>query len=336
MQIYNQAERLSTHSETESPVRAAGSASHRAVFMGTPGFVVPVLDALQDCPEVEVAAIYTPPDRRRGRGQAYEASPVKQRGQELGIPVVQPRTFRDTDVVAQLESYRPDVIVVAAYGRLLPPEVLAIPPFGCLNLHPSLLPRHRGPAPVAGAILAGENITGVSLMLLDEGMDTGPVIAQRERLIREFDDAGTLTEKLFVDGAALLVDTLPGWTAGSVSAVKQNDELATYTAKLERADGLADWTSSAETLSRRQRAYVPWPRLYTNWQGKEIKLLDVAPVPGAATEPGLVTNAGSEEIVIGTGEGLLVVRRLQMEGRRATGAQEFLRGYPDFKGARLG
>lgn len=327
---------MSSHSETESPVREAGAGSHRAVFMGTPDFVVPVLDALQDCPEVEVAAVYTPPDRRRGRGQTYEASPVKQRGQELSISVEQPRSFRDADVVAQLESYRPDVIVVAAYGRLLPPEVLTIPQFGCLNLHPSLLPRHRGPAPVAGAILAGDHLTGVSLMLLDEGMDTGPIIAQRERPIDASDDAGTLTKKLFADGAALLVNTLPGWTDGSVSAVKQNDELATYTAKLERADGLADWALSAEILSRKQRAYVPWPGLYTSWQGKEIKLLEVSPVSGAAVEPGLVTDAEGENIVIGTGKGLLGVRRLQMEGRRAGGAQEFLRGYPEFKGARLG
>ena len=327
---------MSSHSETESPVREAGAGSHRAVFMGTPGFVVPVLDALQNYPEVQVAAVYTPPDRRRGRGQAYEASAVNRRGQELGIPVVQPRTFRDAEVVAQLQSYRPEVIVVAAYGRLLPREVLTIPRFGCLNLHPSLLPKYRGPAPVAGAILAGDDNTGVSLMLLDEGMDTGPIIAQRERLIDASDDAGTLTEALFADGAALLVETLPGWIAGSVPAVKQNDELATYTAKLERADGLVDWALNAETLSRMQRAYVPWPGLYTSWQGKEIKLLDVAPVSGPGVEPGLVADADSENVVIGTGAGLLAVRRLQMEGRRATGAGEFSRGYPEFKGARLG
>ena len=327
---------MSSHSETESPVREAGAGSLRAVFMGTPGFVVPVLDALQDCPEVEVAAVYTPPDRRRGRGQTYEASPVKQRAEALGIPVEQPRTFRDADVVAQLESYSPHAIVVAAYGRLLPPQILAIPRFGCLNLHPSLLPRQRGPAPVAGAIMAGDHITGVSLMLLDQGMDTGPIIAQRERPIDASDDAGTLTEALFADGAALLVDTLPGWIDGSVSAVNQNHELATYTAKLERADGLADWTLSAETLSRRQRAYVPWPGLYTSWQGKEIKLLQVAPVPGAAVEPGLVSDANGARIAIGTGQGLLAVRRLQMEGRRAADAENFLRGYPEFKGARLG
>ena len=304
--------------------------------MGTPGFVVPVLDALQDCPEVELAAVYTPPDRRRGRGQTYEASPVKQRGQELGIPVVQPRTFRDADVVAQLESYRPDVIVVAAYGRLLPPEVLAIPPFGCLNLHPSLLPRHRGPSPVSGAILDGDDVTGVSLMLLDEGMDTGPVIALRERPIDASDDAATLTEALFAAGATLLVKTMPAWINGAIPAVQQDGNLATYTNKLERTDGLADWKLSAETLARRQRAYAPWPGLYTRWEGKELKLLDVASLHGASVEPGLVTAAHGAAIAIGTGQGLLAAHTLQLEGRRPADAGDFLRGYPQFIGARLG
>ena len=327
---------MSTHPETEFAIREAGAGSHRTVFMGTPSFVVPVLDALQDCPEVEVAAVYTPPDRRRGRGQTYEASPVKQRGQELGIPVEQPRTFRDAVVVARLESYRPDVIVVAAYGRLLPHEVLGIPPLGCLNLHPSLLPKYRGPAPVAGAILAGDGITGVSLMLLDEGMDTGPVIAQRERPIRESDDAATLTVELFAVGATLLVETLPGWVGGSIPAVEQDGDLATYTSKLERGDGLADWGLSAETLARRQRAFAPWPGLYTRWEGKELKLLDVAPVPGAGAEPGLVTVADGADIAIGTGQGLLAAHTLQLEGRRPADASDFLRGYPQFMGALLG
>lgn len=327
---------MSTHPETEFAIREAGAGSHRTVFMGTPSFVVPVLDALQVCPEVEVAAVYTPPDRRRGRGQTHEASPVKQRGQELGIPVEQPRTFRDADVAARLESYRPDIIVVAAYGRLLPPEVLAIPPFGCLNLHPSLLPKYRGPAPVAGAILAGDGITGVSLMLLDEGMDTGPVIAQRERPIRKFDDAAMLTEELFAVGVTLLVETLPGWIGGSIPAVEQDGNLATYTNKLERGDGLADWRLSAETLARRQRAYAPWPGLYTRWEGKELKLLDVAPLLGAGAEPGLVTVAGGAAIAIGTGQGFLAVHTLQLEGRRPADAGDFLRGYPQFMGALLG
>ena len=304
--------------------------------MGTPAFAVPVLDAIYEQPGLELAAVYTPPDRKRGRGQNLEASPVKQRAEALGVPVEQPRTFRNDEAVARLSACKPDVIVVAAYGRLLPPETLAIPRFGCLNLHPSLLPKYRGPAPVAGAILAGDRVTGVSLMLLDEGMDTGPIIAQRERPIDESDDAATLTETLFADGAELLIESLGGWTNGSISAWAQDDELATYTNKLERADGLADWNLSAEALSRRQRAYAPWPGLYTTWDGSELKLREVDPVPGEGVEPGLVTAVAEAEIAVGTREGLLAVRRLQLAGRRATNAEEFLRGHPEFRGARLG
>ena len=173
-------------------------------------------------------------------------------------------------------------------------------------------------------------------MLLDEGMDTGPIIAQRERVIDASDDAATLTETLFADGAELLIESLGGWTNGSISASEQDDELATYTNKLERADGLADWGLSAEVLSRRQRAYAPWPGLYTTWDGGELKLLEVSPVPGGGVEPGLVTAVAEAEIAVGTGEGLLAVRRLQLAGRRATNAEEFLRGHPEFRGARLG
>ena len=308
----------------------------RAVFMGTPDFVVPVLDALHESPDVELVAVYTPPDRKRGRGQSLEACPVKQRGESIGIQVEQPPTFRNTEAVGNLSAYQPEVIVVAAYGRLLPAEVLGIPRFGCLNIHPSLLPRYRGPAPVAGAILEGDDVTGVSLMLLDEGMDTGPVIAQREREIGDNDDAVSLTAELFAVGAELLIETLPGWMDGSVQTIEQDEGQATYTNKLEREDGLVDWGSSAELVSRKQRAYTPWPGLYTTWEGKQLKLLGVGPVPGAKADPGLVTETDSAAIAIGTGSGLLGVRRLQMEGKRPTGAQEFLRGYPAFKGARLG
>lgn len=304
--------------------------------MGTPEFAIPVLDALHAYAGVELVAVYTPPDRKRGRGQTLEPSPVKTRAQELGIPVVQPGTFRNAEAVAQLESNRPDVIVVAAYGRLLPPDVLAIPRYGCLNLHPSLLPKYRGPAPVAGAILAGDAITGVSLMLLDEGMDTGPIVAQRERMIDASDDAAVLTETLFADGAELLMDSLPGWMSGSIEAVEQDGDLATYTNKLERSDGAADWGLSADLLARRQRAFAPWPGLYTTWEGKELKLLEVVPVPGADVGPGLVTSAADAEIAVGTGDGLLGVRRLQLAGRRASTDGEFLRGYPEFRGSRLG
>ena len=304
--------------------------------MGTPALVIPTLEALCANSSVEVVAAYSPPDRRRGRGQVFEATPVKQRALELDIPVEQPATLRNSDAVDRLASYAPDVIVVAAYGRLLPAAALAIPPFGCLNLHPSLLPRHRGPSPVAGAILAGDDVTGITVMLLDEGMDTGPIIAQRQRSISPAEDAAGLTATLFTDGADLLNVSLPLWMSGAASAVPQNDALATYTGKMERDDGVADWNLSAETLARQQRAYTPWPGLHTLWDGKEVKLLDVEPLPGSG-EAGVVTVSATDgSIVVGTGEGLLAVRQLQLEGRRAIDADDFVRGYPQFVGARLG
>ena len=312
----------------------------RALFMGTPQFAAPALDALHDNPAVAVVAVCTPPDRRRGRGQTLEPTPVKQRALELGLPVMQPPTLRNPDAVAELASYRPDIIVVAAYGQLLLPEILNLPPLGCLNLHPSLLPRQRGPSPVAGAILAGDAVTGVSIMRLDEGMDTGPVIARQERPIRPDDDAATLTAALFRDGAALLNAIIPQWAAGAIPAIPQDAAQATYTAKIARADGQADWTLPAIQLARMQRAYTPWPGLHTRWNGKELKLLAVDAIPGGGVPPGIVTahNDGgiAIPIAIGTGDGLLAAHRLQLEGRRPADAADLLRGYPGLAGAVLG
>ena len=261
---------------------------------------------------------------------------MKQHAAELGIPVFQPPTLRNADAVSQLTGLAPDVIIVAAYGRLLPASVLELPRHGCLNLHPSLLPRHRGPSPVVGAILAGDLTTGTSLMLLDEGMDTGPIIAQRARPLSPDDDAQSLTPALFLEGAQLLDESFPGWIAGALPAKPQNDALATYTTKVERSDGAADWTLPAETLARRLRAYTPWPGLHTWWGDRELKILEAQAVAGVAVDPGLVVPGDGSSVAIGAGSGLLRVSRLQMEGRRPANADEFLRGYPDFLGAQLG
>ena len=299
-------------------------------------FALPALETLASNPAVELVAVYTPPDRRRGRGQVVEPSPVKARAQELDIPVHQPPTLRNQDAVDEFSRLKPELVVVVAYGRLLPAEVLEIPRFGCLNLHPSLLPRHRGPSPVPGAILAGDHTTGITLMLLDEGMDSGPVIAQRTRSIAPDDDAESLTKELFGEGASLLDASLPGWVSGDVTAWPQDDALATFTSKMERECGLADWNRSAEFLWRQQRAYTPWPGLHTAWQGKEVKLLAVSPLPSGNVEPGAVVRADGDRLAVGTGAGLLGIRRLQLEGRRPAEATDFVRGYPDFVGARLG
>ena len=334
--IYNQVIPLSTHSARESGRELSRENPLRAVFMGTPHFAVLALDTLASNPAIDVVAVYTPPDRRRGRGQVMEPSPVKARAQELEIPIHQPPSFRNPAVLDEFSQLKPELVVVVAYGRLLPAAVLDVPRFGCLNLHPSLLPRHRGPSPVPGAILGGDETTGITLMLLDEGMDSGPIIAHRARSIGPGDDAENLTTELFHDGAVLLSETLPAWLSGDVDARPQDDELATYTSKMERSDGMAGWNRTAEFLWRQQRAYTPWPGLHTTWQGKELKLLKVSPLPDSDAEPGTVVRVEGNVLAVGTGDGLLEVRSLQLEGRRPAETADFVRGYPDFIGARLG
>ena len=307
--------------------------------MGTPLPVVPALERLSGLPDVELVAAVTPPDRERGRGRRPSPPPVKEAALRLGIPVLQPESLRSARVQQELAGFSPDVIVVAAYGKFLPPPVLALPPHGCLNLHPSLLPQHRGPTPVATAILEGDEITGVSLMLLDEGMDTGPVIDQRKQLLTGNETAGELTDALFATGADLLVESVGPWTRGELSATPQDDDHATVSRKLERTDGLADWTLPAAALARRCRAFSPWPGLYTHWQDRALKLLDVTAIPERSNtaQIGLVLSGPPDApIAVATGDGLLSLHRLQLEGRRPVSAREFLAGYPDLMDAVLG
>jgi methionyl-tRNA formyltransferase len=268
--------------------------------------------------------------------------PLKAYALEKGLAVYQPASLRSERSQRELAGLKPDVIVVAAYGKILPPPVLNTPLHGCLNLHPSLLPRHRGPSPVAAAILEGEAATGVSLMLLDEGMDTGPVIAQLEHPLSGRETAETLTATLFKLGAELLLRNLATWVAGGLTARPQDGAQATVTRKLERADGQADWGLSAEVLERRRRAYSPWPGLFTHWQDKTLKLLDVVALPSEGarlrrTVPGQVVLLETNDVPVGVGcgQGLLGLKDVQLEGRRATAAGEFLRGHPLFIGAQL-
>lgn len=336
--------------------------STRTVFMGTPVFVIPVLEALGGTEGVEIVGVYTTPDRPSGRGRHQEMPPVKGYALECGLPVYQPATLRRGEVQAELVALHPDVIVVAAYGRFLPTEVLHLPPCGCLNLHPSLLPRYRGPSPVVTAILDGETVTGITLMLLDEGMDTGPVIAQRTYPLSPDDTAATLTPTLFRLGADLLLQNLAPWVSGKLTAQPQDEAKATVTRKLERADGVARWELSAVELERSRRAYTPWPGLFTYWQGQVLKLLDIVALPAEdssvssfvplsqageggisggqerlETAPGLVVPLSLKDISvgIGTGRGILGLKIVQLEGRRAVTAGEFLRGYPGFLHSRL-
>ena len=313
----------------------------RLIFMGSPGLVVPVLDALTRLENSQVVGVYTSPDRPRGRGRAEEMTPVKVYAVEHDLNVYQPATLRSAPTQTQLLALRPDVIVVAAYGRFLPALVLKMPPHGCLNLHPSLLPRYRGPSPVVTALAHGESVTGVTLMLLDEGMDTGPIIAQREYPISSADTAESLTSALFKLGSALLVEKLNPWASGRLTSQPQDSALATVTHKLERADGEANWQLPAPKLERLRRAYTPWPGLFTHWRGMVLKLLDVVALPagaGVTGEPGLVValEDANVPVAVATAEGWLGLKTLQLEGRKSVSAAEFLRGYPSFIGTRIG
>ncbi len=312
----------------------------RLVFMGTPVFVVPVLDALVQDSNIEITGVYTPPDRRQGRGRSSQMPPVKAYALERGLTVFQPVSLRREEVQQEMASLRPEVIVVAAYGKFLPSAVLNIPPRGCLNLHPSRLPKHRGPSPVITTILEGDETTSVTLMLLDQGMDTGPIIAQREQTVDPEDTAETLTTVLFHLGASLLSEKLAAWVAGELTCQPQDDSLATVTRKLERSDGEADWNLSSQQLGRQGRAFTPWPGLFTHWRGQVLKLLEVTgspAVPEGNVTPGRVIplDAAGVPVGIGTAQGVLGLKRVQLEGRSPTGAADFLKGYPKFIGAQL-
>ena len=308
----------------------------RAVFMGTPAFAVPALDALVEM-GCMVAAVYTQPDRPKGRSKTPVPSPVKVRAMELGLDVCQPESLRGSAPAEEIRALKPDVIVVAAYGKFLPPEVLSIPPHGCLNIHPSLLPLYRGPSPVAAAILDGLTETGVSLMLLDEGMDTGPVIASEASAIRPRDAADVLTFRLFETGARMLRERLPEWMEGRIEAVPQAESEATTTRLLKREDGNADWNSTAVELDRKLRGFTPWPGLYTQWRRKTLKIISAQPTDSHRSDPPgrVIALEGEASFGVVTGDGTLGLEALQLEGRRVQSSKEFLAGYPEFLGSML-
>ena len=302
--------------------------------MGTPDFAVPVLSRLVEAGH-DIAAVYSQPDRPSGRGRKLVPTPTKRYAEERGLEVRQPMSLRSEDALAGLASLAPEVVVVAAYGLFLPPDALGIPPLGCLNIHPSLLPRYRGPSPVVSAILNGDDETGVTIIKLDEGMDSGPILAQARVPIDERETAPDLTHRLFDLGADLLVDTLPGWASGDIQATPQDESQATITPLVKKEDGEIDWTDDAARIARMVRAYQPWPGTFTHWDGKQLKILDATSMAGDAA-PGHVVALDDGRIGIGTGDGLLVLNRLQIEGRRPSNAQDFVRGYPNFVGAELG
>jgi len=310
----------------------------KIIFMGTPFFAVPGLEALARLP-YQMVGVFTQPDRASGRGQHLAESPVKKSAIALGLPVFQPEKLSAPEAFEQLSSLAPDLIVVAAYGHILKKNVLALPRLGCLNVHPSLLPKHRGASPVAGAILAGDEETGVTIMLLDEGMDTGPILARVPAPVLPQDTTGSLAEKLAKVGADLLAETVPLWVEGKIKPQPQDNGRATYTKVVNPQDGLLDWKLPARELWLRVRAFSPWPGSFTFWKGHRLKVIEVAPVGVTSDQPGKVVPlpAGSPSLVgVATGSGVLGLLRVQLEGKRELVIDEFLRGSRDFIGSVLG
>ena len=305
--------------------------------MGTPDFAVPALGALLNAGH-EVVGVFTQPDRRSGRGRRLSAPPVKEFAESRGLAVFQPASLReDAEARQRISDLAPDVIVVAAYGLFLPEEILDSTRLGCLNIHPSLLPRHRGPSPVATAILGGDETTGVTIMLLDEGMDTGPILNQSESRIGADETCDQLTTRLFDLGANLLTQTLDLWSDGSVTPKPQDDASATVTRRLQRSDGEIDWNDTAESIARRVRAFTPWPGTFTTWDGRTLKVLRAEPLDKSHDyPPGEVIAMDNSQVAVATGQGVLRIVNVQIEGRRASTAEDFARGYPDFVGSRLG
>jgi methionyl-tRNA formyltransferase len=305
------------------------------VFMGSPKFAVPSLEALVT--SHDVVGVVTQPDRPAGRGGTLRRPPVKVAAQAYGLPVFQPPTLRSPEALAQLRAWEPTLIVVAAFGQILTYDVLELPPYGCLNVHPSLLPRWRGPAPVPAAILAGDEITGVTIMKLDPGVDTGPILSQREEPVRPTDTAATLLTRLSHAGAELLVETIPPYLAGELAPRPQPETGVIYSQELEKEDGRLDWNQPAIELDRQIRAVTPWPGAFTTWKGRRLKVLAATPLPDHETGglPGTVVTVGRGAGVV-TGRGVLQLLEVQRAGKRALPIRDFLNGYQDFVGSRLG
>ena len=307
----------------------------RVVFAGTPSFAVPSLRALAAAPGVEIVAVCTQPDRPAGRGRRPRPSAVKEAAAELGLPVRQPESLRAPEAVGALAALAPDLMVVVAYGLILPPAVLALPRLGCVNVHASLLPRWRGAAPVQWAILAGDRETGVCLMRMDEGLDTGPVLACTRTAIGPRETAGELEARLADLGAGLLARSLPRLAAGALEAVPQDGAAATYAPKIAKADAELDWRLPAAELDRRVRAFHPRPVAWTRLDGEPLRVWRAEPLAApAGAEPGVVV-AASGHPEVACGEGRLRLLEVQPAGGRRMDAAAFARGRA-LAGRRLG
>ena len=298
----------------------------KAVFMGTPEFAVPTLQALID--HHEVLAVVTQPDKQRGRGKKMQFPPVKEKAVEYDIPVYQPQRARDEEFIEELKNLNPDVIVVVAYGQILPESILNIPKYGCINVHGSLLPKYRGAAPIQWAVLDGEEKTGITTMYMEKGLDTGDMIDKAEVVLDKKETAGSLHDKLMVLGADLLLETLKKLEDGTAVREKQNDEESCYAKMLSKDMGQIDFTKSAREIECLIRGMNPWPSAYTFLNGKTLKVWKCK-VSTEKTDavPGTIFLTDKEGIHTACGEGVLILTEVQLEGKKRMETEAFLRGY---------
>ncbi|MBX3326028.1 MAG: methionyl-tRNA formyltransferase [Nitrospira sp.] len=308
----------------------------RIVFMGTPEFAVPSLEALLSSGD-QVVGVVCQPDRPKGRGHQVVAPPVKQVAERAGIPVLQPLKIRTAEFLQALSSWQPDVIAVAAYGRILHKPILQLPPVGCVNVHGSLLPKYRGAAPVQWAVINGETETGITTMLMDEGMDTGAMLLQAKLEILPDDTAGTLAPRLAALGGRLLIETLAQLKTGTLVPTKQDDHQATMAPLLKKEDGLIDWTLGATSLANRVRGLSPWPGAYTFLGDERWNVWKaVAQVSATTDTPGTIVAVNKQSILVATGDGLLEIREIQTANSKRMAVAQFLAGHRVTVGQQLG
>jgi len=314
----------------------------RIAFAGTPDFAVPALKALLDS-SYTVVGVLTQPDRPKGRGRQIAASPVKETALAHGLPISQPLTLKDEAGRADLASWRPDALVVVAYGLILPGAALTLPRLGCLNIHASLLPRWRGAAPIQRAVLAGDATSGVTIMLMDAGLDTGPVLLKKEVPIARSDTGGSLHDRLAALGASALLEAIDGLSRGTLSPTPQPIEGVTYAAKIGKAEALIDWNRDALEIERQVRAFNPWPVAETRMEGEQLRIFDAETKtprsPHIGAEPGTIVAVADDSLLVQCGTGRLALRQLQRPGRRVMSAGDFARGgagATQLEGKRLG
>ncbi|MCH4034422.1 MAG: methionyl-tRNA formyltransferase [Lachnospiraceae bacterium] len=301
----------------------------RIIFMGTPDFAVPALSALA-ASRHEVTLVVTQPDRQKGRGKALEESDVKAKAKELGIPVFQPAKVKEAAAVEVLREQHPDAIVVAAYGQILSQEILDLPRYGCLNIHGSLLPRWRGAAPIQWAVIEGDEETGITIMQMDKGLDTGDILLQERTKIGTKETAEHLYERLAAMGGPLLLKALDEIENGTITRTKQDDARSCYAKMLNKRQGEISWTMPAARIERLVRGLNSWPSAYTYYRGKILKIWDADAEPQKKMEaaPGTILSAAKDAIRVQTGDGVLVLREVQPEGKRRMAVKDFLLGYP--------